>query len=507
MLTGMVGTKRCSVRLYDVFGFFQSSFIDAVQKFVGTDDPDYGRVVAGKRQRSSFSYSELESMVVPYMLGELRLLVRVMESLRSDFIDAGIAVSSWHGPGGVANKVFSIQNLKEYKNETPKEVNQASQYAYAGGRFEQFQLGYRQGPCYEYDIRSAYPSVIAGLPCLRHGHWEYVESFEPDTFGVWNIEYSSGTGRESFYQKQPLFVRDPKGRIAYPSLAIGCYWTPEAAFCRDHVTSGWVFRSQCDCVPFRFVPEWYDKRAQWKLEGNSAEKALKLALNSLYGKMAQRVGSDGEKAPTWHQLEWAGYVTSATRAKIYDAMLLNPTAIIATETDAIFSTAPLTLPLGGKLGEWELTEFTDLCYIQSGLYYGTKTNGEKVEKYRGFDKGSLPFGKVLDHLSEWDRSGGKCAPLSGYTTRFVGLGKSFSTKANWCSWPREHREVALGGSGKRGHLIALCPQCQDGTPLVGGLHTLVNRGMGGRSHPHALPWQESPWWHLEDFDRWDGTGE
>jgi len=501
----MRGGKRVSIRLYDVFGFFQSSFIDAVARFLGRDDPDYLEVFSGKAQRSSFAFNQLDGVIRPYMFGELRILCRLMESLRNDFLEADISVSSWHGPGAVANKVFTSYRIGDYHGtDIHKEVSQASQYAYAGGRFEQFKLGHIDQPVYEYDIRSAYPTVIAKLPCLACGVWEFSESFQPDSFGVWNIHYA---GKRNFFGAEPLFVRDRFGRVSYPNLALGWYWTPEAAFVSDSVIGGWVYNVRCQHSPFDFVPEQFEKRAQWKLEGNSAEKALKLALNSYYGKMAQRVGSKNEKAPRWHQLEWAGYVTSATRATIFSALQQEPTSIIATETDALFSLVPLELNTGTGLGEWEVTEFSEICYIQNGLYYGTKTNGEKVEKYRGFDKGSLPFGKVLDYLHEWDRSGGKCAPLSGYTTRFIGLGKSFATSANWCSWPREHREVVLGGGGKRGHLTGMCPECRQGKGLVGNLHSLWNRGAGGASYPHALPWSESPWWHLADQERWDAFSE
>ena len=525
-----------SVIFYDVFGFFQSSFIVACEKFLGENDPEIGQIREGKARRASFLYSELETFIIPYWERELSLLVRLAESLRNDLDSAGIKISSWHGPGAVASKVFSLNHIKDYLDrDIPRSVNVAAQYAYAGGRFEQFRCGHYPHRVYEYDINSAYPSGIVGLPNLRNGAWEHVETFEPDSFGVWHIDHDGReTVRELYVEPQPLFCRHQGGHISYPTETRGYYWTPEAALVSTtSILGGWVFRGD-GTLPFEFVREMYDRRREWKLKGISAEKALKLALNSMYGKMAQRIGGayrDGRvEIPAWHQLEWAGWVTSAARAKLYRAILLNPSSVIATETDAIFTISPIDLPVSKNLGEWELTEFDNITYIQSGFYYAEQ--GDTLTcKYRGLDKDrqtgepkGLPYRQVLDILSGPGRFGGTLPPFFGTTSRYVGLGIGLTTGATWRSWETNTREVTLGGSGKRTHIdrywddmqqryVFPCPECapHSGRQSYGAnLHhcALAPRKEGYDSSRHSLPWEREQGEdallqeELDQIDRW-----
>lgn len=507
---------RSSVILYDVFGFFQSSFIVACEKFLGENDPEIGQIREGKERRASFRYDELQTFIIPYWERELSLLVRLAESLRENLELAGIKISSWHGPGAVASKVFSLNHIKDcIDRDIPRSVNNAAQYAYAGGRFEQFRCGHYPNTVYEYDINSAYPAAIAGLPNLRKGYWEYVETFEPDSFGVWHIEHDgSETVRQLYVEPQPLFCRHQGGHISYPTETRGYYWTPEASLVPlSSIIGGWVFRGD-GTTPFEFVREMYDRRREWKLKGISAEKALKLALNSMYGKMAQRIGGQYRNGkmeiPTWHQLEWAGYVTSVTRAKIYNAIAKDPSNVIATETDAIFTTMPLSLALSGNLGEWELSKFDNITYIQSGFYYAEQ-GGKLTSKYRGLDKDrqtgepkGLPYRQVLDYLSIPGRFGGPMPPLSGVTSRYIGLGIGLATSATWRSWETNTRNVDLGGSGKRIHIARYwddlqeqyawpCPECRPGSgkqSYGSNLHhcALAPRKEGYESTRHSLPW-------------------
>lgn len=491
-----------TIRLFDVFGFFQSSFVVACEKYLGAEHPDLVRIREGKASRKDFAYSDLHPYITPYWEGELSLLVRLMDSLRDDLKVADIQIRSWHGPGAVANAVFRINNISIAKGESPKEVNRASQYAFAGGRFELFKAGHYAGQVWEYDINSAYPAAMAGLPNLSTGRWESVTSFERGTFGVWWCEYASIRKQgedaiDKWNAIQPLFCRADNGNVSYPPYTRGWYWTPEAELIPEHmVKHGWVYRDD-GSKPFAFINDMYERRQEWKSQGKSAEKALKLALNSLYGKTAQRVGWTPENPtiPQWHQLEWAGYVTSLTRAKLYRASLIAPGSIVAIETDAIFSTVALPLPISKALGDFGVETFDSITYLQNGLYYATR-GLETVERYRGFDRGSLPYRKVLDYLAIVDRAKqrgkARVPSLTGVTTRFIGMGLGLRTSATWRSWTTDRKSVHIGGGGKRVHIERWCTACRQGLPWRHNLHSVsqTTGAMFGRpySQPHALPW-------------------
>ena len=495
-----------SMILYDVFGFFQMSFLKVCEKYLGEDDPRLKTIKAGKDARELFEWEEINDFIIPYCDTELAMLVSVMDIVRTDFHEVGVDPGEWYGPGAVANKVFNREKIP-ISREIPTEVLDVSQFAYAGGRFEPFALGRHANTVWEYDIHSAYPEATTHLPDITRGSWELVETFEPGSFGVWDIDYNS-EAEDS--RPEPLFCRSKNGSISYPTTVQGWYWTPEAELVHDSVRQGWVFRPTTDSRPFEFVKGMYDQRRLLQEQGNSLERSLKLILNSLYGKLAQTIGGN-DGPPRWHQLEYAGYITSYTRAKIYRAILLNPDAIIATETDAVFSTKPLDLPLSGELGDWEETVFDEICYLQSGFYYAL-ANGKIVSKYRGMDKDrkteqplGLPYREVLDHLHYWTGNGDvPPRPLVSNTTRFVGLGLGLRTKSVWRSWEKKARLISINhrpGYGKRLHIVKDCHWCQVKVDMAQRLHPTKIGGYSGKSYARALPWR-----HLESSGL-ESTGE
>jgi hypothetical protein len=69
---------------------------------------------------------------------------------------------------------------------------------------------------------------------------------------------------------------------------------------------------QCQCRTFDWVEPLYAYRRQLGSSGQGYP--LKLAINSLYGKLAQRIGE-----PPWRNPLWAGLITARTRALLMDA--------------------------------------------------------------------------------------------------------------------------------------------------------------------------------------------
>lgn len=78
---------------------------------------------------------------------------------------------------------------------------------------------------------------------------------------------------------------------------------------------------------------------------------LKLALNSLYGKLAQRSGSG-----PYHDAAAAGLVTAMTRARLIEAIAYDPEAVVIAATDGVFSLRPLPLDIGDGLGQLRAIE-------------------------------------------------------------------------------------------------------------------------------------------------------
>lgn len=498
--------SRIKVTIFDIWGFFQSSLISALKSTIADHPkmeflPD---IEKGKNRRGRFTYDEMP-FVTKYWKIENELCHALITRLREYLYAVGLRITSWHGPGAIASFGYRTNNIDAHKRNCGPDVYTAARYAYAGGRFERFHIG-RYRKVYGYDINSAYPNAIARLPSLSEGEW--IHNVKPKKiveFGVYRI---SLRGPAISSKPAPLFHRDNSGNISYPWRLDGWYWSPEIkAIIRTMPESksvrihesyeyiGWKTR------PFEWVTKVYNQRKEMKANGAGAQMALKLFLNSLYGKMAQRAGWERTgTAPHWHQLEWAGWVTSYTRAMLYELMYQIPfDKLIAVETDGIYTTATpdeLVIKIGDELGQWEMTYYDEMIYLQSGLY-AKRQNKEWSLKYRGLDKDSVTIETFRTHPGllrankEWPK-------LVGHTTRFIGYRNAlfrgpFNTRH--CAWETEPKEICCDEIGKRIHSPAICKACQMGKSAYAMAHdtiikskTMVMHDDELMSKMHDIPW-------------------
>jgi hypothetical protein len=472
--------------LWDVVSFFQCSFVKACDSYLGEDAwADAAMVKEQKALRSTFTDADA-AQVLRYCRAELDALVSLMTELRERLNRADLRLSRWDGPGACASALLKREGVKRaMSTDMPEDVARAGRFAYAGGRFEIIRFGCDAGPAWEYDICSAYPAAMRDVPNLARGAWHHDTSGQMlRDFALYRVRYTGlrSTGPTPFYR------RESNGTVCYPYVGEGWYYGPEVRSALKHrkrygrsarieIVESWQYVPDEQDKPFAFITDMYARRLALKRAGDGAHVGYKLSLNSLYGKTAQQTGwmpataDRPQRIPPYHQLEWAGYVTSATRARIYEAAMSNPDAIIAFETDALFSSEPLQLPLGNQLGEWEVTEFANLSYFQSGLYTGTLTDGTEVVKTRGIEASSLD----LDLLRQAFVT---AQPVEGVTRRFVGMGVALQSRWDeWQQWQTRPRMMNLFPNGKRDH--PGCFQCGDHDGLRPGVwhETMVPMGM------------------------------
>lgn len=508
--------RKTSITIYDVFSFFHTSFVKACEKFIG-DSPELAIVRREKLRRQEFTYADLTDEIIPYCAHEVRLTVALMNRFRDLLYSAGFNIRHWYGPGAIASLLLRQRGVDKHMAETPEAVREAARYAYAAGRFEPFLTGRKQQMAYGLDINSAYPEAMTMLPSLAKGEWREVHGRPRKLahFGVYHIV--SKPNLKTLFSKPagPLFHRDKRHRISFPWITNGWYWTPEAALVWHNpdyeIVEGWEFIPGTKERPYGWVRDMYDTRKRWQDEGNAAEYALKLGLNSLYGKMAQRIGWNKKtgQPPRWHQLEWAGWVTSYCRAKLYRMMLhLGLDTIIAVETDGIYTTrdpSALGITSANGLGEWKISSYREVLYLQSGLAWlrtEQKESGWDF-KYRGLDPNSLEIDRVLRHLSRLGNEIGWDSPdarITATTSRFVGAGAALASTdfdSKFRRWETIPRAVKFGGDGKRIHIPDRCNSCKQGIPPSDVFHELVScLPENDLSTPHSLPWlghEEAPW--------------
>jgi hypothetical protein len=439
----------------------------------------------------------------------------------------------WHGPGAIANFIFKSRKtelaMPEY-DSIPEGVKDAGQFAYAGGRFEAFRIGMHDGPVYSADINSAYPYAMSMLPDMATGVWVYSRTFSQEIMsdtslrvGMFHVRYRyndewrrsliydgfPGVGHYRYANSGTVHYRDrnPGVWVHLPEFRNMLTQWKSGMFAQFDVLESWVYIDD-GTSPFQWVTEIYNQRLEWKNDktfgpgGNPAQLAAKLGINSLYGKLAQRVGGRTGK-PKWHNLEMAGHITSTCRAMLYEASWRQHQDIIAYQTDGIYSTRPLDfLPNGPgeSIGQWELEQYSGMLHLQSGVYWLRDKEGNWLRpKSRGVPQQHMDMSRAMDSLVNK-------TPLVVEQNQFIRFGLANMRRDGlrlWRTWQKNEKEFSFGGDGigsggKRLHIKPSCKECVQGYGHHETLHTLMLAPMGYPSRkgqtlesaPHHLPWRQ-----------------
>ena len=504
-VTRLENGKRNTVRIYDIYTFFMTSFEKAYTKMIGPV-PDV--ITKGKAGRKSFTVAEFP-MVKRYWTLEIQLVRELAEELRRRVYGAELFITEWHGPGALATYAMKDHGIKQHMAVANDEVRLAARYAYAAGRFEIFKVGRIKGPVWGIDLNSAYPAALRLVPSLSEGQWHHEDwgTRKPGQivrdFGLYYVKLRGpviGAKKPS-----PLYHRDKHHELTFPWHTEGWYWGPEAKMAAKYggarITEAWQYEGWTT-KPFAFIDDMFGLRRDWKREGNSAEMALKLCMNAMTGKAAQRVGwRENGRIPGWHQLEWAGFVTSYTRAALYDVMRRIPfEALVAIETDGFYTTCdPRTLEIyaSDELGGWSVDEYDEVMYVQSGLAW-LHNKDEWTTKRRGLDKESFTLSDCIAYLETLAPNVHDWPLFKGITTRFATMGLALASrnvKARHCVWTTSTREISVGRQGKRIHVPAFCSACKDDRTAYESAHDLIVapptaiKDGSVKSFPHSIPWE------------------
>lgn len=435
-------TTGRSFRIYEVFGFFQTSFVKSLESWgLGRSD----QIEHMKTQRGSFTRRDTVK-IIEYCHEECDLLVELMNKLRESCQGAGIVPDLWMGTGAMATALFKAdvdyvhhRYDSDLAEDRPEALN-AILSAYFGGRVEQFKQGNFEN-IKTYDLRSAYPYAISQLTPLYRRKLKHINRpYKPSPDGIYRCRWKNLQGA-----LMPFPVRYKKN-IYYPTSGEGWYHGVEVAqalrlgyeiellegYKLTRIEGGTQY-------PFGMVSYRFQQRAELKKKGDAAEKAVKLALNSMYGKMAQGRGFKG-KPPKWQSYWWAGQVTAMTRARILQA-LHEVTDPIMVATDGVFCQGQGTLkPSRDGLGTWEEGSYDRFFCLKSGVYQGIK-DGQAITKSRGFFSNEVDY----DALREcWEENRSK-GVYTYNSHRFLGAGAALArqTLTKWRTWIDDPRIIRM----------------------------------------------------------------
>jgi hypothetical protein len=484
-------------KIFDIRSFFTGGLVSVLTEWGigpwGESDEfkEERRIVETmKGRRAEFLYKEIDAIAV-YMRLELKYTKVLMHVLRQTFKDAGYLPRSWHGPGALARMALTRHKVYNAMCSTPEAVRKAAQYAFAGGRFELFKAGLVEAKTYIADLNSAYPYFATKLPNLSKGKWRQSRGYEPDKFAVYRIRYS---GKPDSFGLYPLFCRLPSGNVVWPYRCEGWYWAPEAQLVANDPAAefldAWVFdEDDPSDRPFAFLFDYYRRRKILKDAGNPAEYTFKLIINSIYGQLAQRAGWDRKAytGPKSHQLEWAGFITSACRAAVYECAKASGPNLISIDTDGVTSSAPFSgIASSSNLGGWGLDEYDDGLFWQSGIYMLKRGDEWIKARTRGIPKGTYSAKEMLQCLET-------NTPLKLTKKVFVTYGLAAQGQRKLLNtWQTEPHEFIFGGTGKRSHWARTC-----NSTCSGKLHSLAMPQLqfgpfrNVESSRHYLPWLDT----------------
>jgi len=420
----------------DVGSFFQASFLSVINPSgwaTGTEvvsTEEYALIEEGKGKRST---AVLDDDMRLYNRLENQVLSRVMHTLDVGFhgIKIHLPASKWFGPGQAAQawlKNEGVPKRAELENCVPPWFSEAARMAYFGGWFEIMMHGIIPGVTHEYDINSAYPSIIAQLPCLVHGTYSHGEGIPPlSTVDTLTLAYAKVWSPSMPDTNTPQHIgamlhRD-SGQILRPMGTEGWFWWDElqaaqrAKLIKRLDNKGkqqvikWVQYTPCDCPPpMAEIAGLYLKRLEVG-KRSPLGKAAKLAYNSEYGKFAQSVGE-----PVFGNAVYASKITSGCRTMILNAIATHPkgkanVAMIATDGIYFLDKHP-ELTISEALGEWDYKERYNLTLFKPGVYWDD-TAREKIAaggsphfKARGFKAADFTssIARIDAEFSTWDNA-------------------------------------------------------------------------------------------------------
>ena len=436
--------------IYDAFGFYQEPFIKVSKSLLDNGylaQAEHDIIVEQKANRAFFDEAPYET-VKEYCGLELVALSKALTVLRDGFDQMGLRLRAWSGAGSAASALFRKEKLKD--NHFPGDISTnnlpkwqvAAAHAYFGGNIQLIKQGCALAkPLFGYDIASAYPAATLDLPSMKGGTWSHVTkginfndmSFErlktmvktANILSMFLIRWNFPLQPKAAYDRKarqyervrpfpffPIPYRTKTGGILFPSAGktwimrdelIGALQWIETFFPDDkardainktglfQILGQFLFTPANDEKPFAFVRELYDLRARTP-KTDTLNKAIKLCLNSLYGKLAQSVGGGEGKPPPSACPYYAAAITANCRMRLMLAALLAPYDAVMLATDGIISTKELQgLPRvidtdaneNPDLGDWEFARLGGGMFLQSGMYTLVELDGKMTVKTRG----------------------------------------------------------------------------------------------------------------------------
>jgi hypothetical protein len=324
-------------------------------------------------------------------------------------------------------ELFRRNYLPFSVEQPPIEILEKLFTAYYGGRTEVFNLAPQTGTINYIDVNSMYPFVML-KPFPNPNNYILKEKPDLSKMGVCQCTLQIPNLRFG-----PVPYRTD--RLIFPIGKVTGAWTYEEIKAVLHrggkvLNYEWCIEFPDICFPFEsFITALYKVKSESKDE--IERQAAKLFMNSLYGKMGEKIDSVemmginnvpkdkpatcygefafvnmGRRYPNHCNAIWAIYTTAYARLHLLESMELieqNGGEVFYTDTDSLMFRGKLP-NLGNKLGDWKLEGVYDFAHFLAPKLYALSEKGNRIVKAKGvprdiaykfFDEGKCSFSKPL----------------------------------------------------------------------------------------------------------------
>ena len=397
-----ISMNKHRMQFYDIAQFYGHSRLETqAQVFLKEGKEDLAGWVdeVKKCQSGKITHKQLQKYLFEnydevgyYCQKDADLTLRLSEVMRQAFLSVDIPFDKPMSQAKIAEE-YILQNVKypivaRLKSTKITEYHNVAQKAYHGGIFETVQRGLFEEPIYDYDINSAYPASMAGFDHWGNGSFQEVETPSDGVrFGWYGAEFNCKwipypDDKDPYFIDYRLLDHSEEqltdvvtnNRILYPTgKRVQVITRVELEFMLKHgfkvnVFAGveWVKNSDKYLNPFAWIPEKYTARQEIKKanKDDMRQYALKILLNSTYGKTAQSK-FPGEMTNYFY----ASYITAETRIKIAEVALKHEKNVIDIATDGICLNCPCPeLDISeDNLGEWKESIYSSALFVGSGI--------------------------------------------------------------------------------------------------------------------------------------------
>ena len=388
-----------SVVFFDIAQYYHQSLDNAYRNNIGKLPKWY---TEAKKQRSHYTrkfYKKYPKKVRTYCIQDCIFTKELSQHWITNFHNAfSFYPQRFISSGYLAEKVLINNDIYiPLFKEIPFPVNDLAWKSYYGGRFEILKRGFI-GTAHLYDINSAYPYAFANIPNITKGKWRKSKKVSDDALlGFFKIQCDIPDCKYI-----PPFPFRKNNRLLFPSGKFVTYCTlAELRACNDNlfykVLESYQYFDDTPVYPYKqFVEFIYKKRMQFKNDDNPLQLPLKVILNSIYGKTAQRVGN---RIGNLFSPVIASTITGMTRTMLYEFVVQHGVEddVVSFATDSIITTKKLgvnSTKLGGFAYE---NSGNDVYVLQNGIY-----RFNKKWKKRGI--GNLG-NRQIEHLDTMEKEG------------------------------------------------------------------------------------------------------